>query len=572
MATVPFIIQNMTYRQLMEVGNSYQVPSFQRNYAWGEDEWDDLWKDIIGLTSEEVDQSHFMGFLVLHEQNRAHFTIIDGQQRLTTISIIILSAISILIDMVQKGDNIELNTARRKAIFELYIGNINLKNMNVSAKLTLNIFNNFYYQNYMIELGELPSIGLNESEILMRQAFFWFKRQLETFCDKDTDKGAGLVALVDIVVSRLFFSAVTVSSDSNAFELFETLNARGIRLSATDLLKNYLYSCIGGESMESPAALRDLETKWYQIASCLGEDSFAEFLRIFWNSQSKIVRKNALFKTLSREIRGQRKAFDLLKKLDCAAPVYAALRSPSDILWTPRERTALREIELMDTAAPLSFLLTCHKVFYESGRQMFTRIVEAIAGIAFRCEIVGNTAFNEQERVYNEVALKILAQEYTSEKQILNALKALYPDDELFRMSFSKKSIPTITNKSKRIVRYILFRIEKQRSNISYDVFNEKYTIEHIFPVNPSEGWSVAEFRQLRPMVFRLGNMTLLEAASNRALGNSSYKQKREAYKTSVFQTTRAIAEHYGEWNADILSTRQEHMADIAAQIWKVRF
>ena len=76
----------------------------------------------------------------------------------------------------------------------------------------------------------------------------------------------------------------------------------------------------------------------------------------------------------------------------------------------------------------------------------------------------------------------------------------------------------------------------------------------------------------MQRMVFRLGNMTLLEAASNRAVGNSSYEQKREVYKTSVFQTTRAIAEYYGEWSAATINKRQKHMAEIAVKIWKVRF
>ena len=129
-----------------------------------------------------------------------------------------------------------------------------------------------------------------------------------------------------------------------------------------------------------------------------------------------------------------------------------------------------------------------------------------------------------------------------------------------------------MTSKSKKLVRYILFKLEKHRSNIAFEPFNEQYTIEHIFPVNPSEGWTVAEFRQMQRMVFRLGNMTLLEATSNRALGNSSYEQKREAYKKSVFQTTRAIAEYYGEWSADTINKRQKHMAEIAVKIWKVRF
>ena len=572
MATVPFMIQNMTYRHLMEAGNTYRVPPFQRNYAWGEDEWDDLWQDIIGLPLDDAEQSHFMGFLVLHAQESRHFSIIDGQQRLTTLSILILSAISLLRDMANNGENTELNTQRGKLFFDSYIGNISSKTMAVSAKLTLNQYNNIYYKNYLAALDDLPNIGRNESEMLMRQAFFWFKGQLQAFCAKGTDRGAHIADIVDAVADKLFFSSVTVSSDSNAFVLFETLNARGVRLSATDLLKNYLYSCIGGDDTDSTVALRDLETTWLQITSCLGESSFADFLRIFWNSCNRIVRKNALFKTLSREIRDPRKAFVLLKNLDLAAPVYAALRSPHDIRWNSREEAALEALQIFDNAAPLSLLLTCYKVFFSSSRQTFTKIIEAVAVIAFRSSIVSNMAFNEQERVYNDTALKILAQEYTSEKQIINALKPLYPDDELFRFSFSGKSIPTLTSKSKKLVRYILFKLEKHRSNIAFEPFNEHYTIEHIFPVNPAEGWSPAEFRQMQRMVFRLGNMTLLEATSNRALGNFSYEQKREAYKKSVFQTTRAIAEYYGEWSVDTINIRQKHMAEIAVKIWKVRF
>ena len=572
MATVPFMIQNMTYRHLMEAGNTYRVPPFQRNYAWGEEEWDDLWQDIVGLPLDDAEQSHFMGFLVLHAQESRHFSIIDGQQRLTTLSILILSAISLLRDMASNGENTELNTQRGKFFLDSYIGNINLVTLNVSTKLTLNPNTNFYYQHYLAALEDLPSVGRNESEILMRQAFLWFKGQLEAFCAKDKDRGAHIAALVDTVVSRLFFTTVTVSNESDAFALFESLNARGALLSAEALLKNRLFSSIASEYMESPPALQDLEMRWYQIASCVGEGNFGEFLRIFWNSQHKIVRKNALFTTLSREARDPRKAFVLLKDLGSAAPQYAALRTPSDIVWNPREKAALREIEILDSTAPLSLLLTCHKVFFSSSRQTFTRIVEAAAGIAFRSSIAGNTTFNEQERFYNDICLKILAQEYTSEQQILDALKALYPEDDLFRLSFSRKSINTVPPKSRELVRYILFRIEEQQSIISCDPFTPKYTIEHIFPVTPEDGWSPAEFRQMQRMVFRLGNMTLLEAASNRAVGNSSYEQKREVYKTSVFQTTRVIAEYYGEWCADTIGKRQKHMADIAVQIWKVRF
>ena len=181
MATVPFKFRNMTFRQVMEPGCFYKVPLFQRSYAWGENEWDALWQDILSLPLDDTAQSHFMGLLVLYAQDRAHFTIFDGQQRLTTIGILILSAISLLRDMASNGENTELNTQRGKFFLDSYIGNINLVTLNVSTKLTLNPNTNFYYQHYLAALEDLPSVGRNESEILMRQAFLWFMGQLEAF-------------------------------------------------------------------------------------------------------------------------------------------------------------------------------------------------------------------------------------------------------------------------------------------------------------------------------------------------------------------------------------------------------
>lgn len=88
MAAANFNTQNDTYRKLMGNGLIYRVPRFQRDYSWGEEEWDDLWQDILGTVKEGGETAHYMGYLVLQSHDNKIFEIIDGRQRLTTLSII----------------------------------------------------------------------------------------------------------------------------------------------------------------------------------------------------------------------------------------------------------------------------------------------------------------------------------------------------------------------------------------------------------------------------------------------------------------------------------------------------
>ena len=107
MATMNFNTTNSTFRQLLGNGLSYRVPPFQRDYSWTEDEWDDLWQDIIGLFETDGEPAHYMGYLVLQSSDSKRFDIIDGQQRITTISVMILAALGHLQELVATGFDAE---------------------------------------------------------------------------------------------------------------------------------------------------------------------------------------------------------------------------------------------------------------------------------------------------------------------------------------------------------------------------------------------------------------------------------------------------------------------------------
>jgi hypothetical protein len=571
MATMNFNTTNSTFRQLLGNGLGYKVPPFQRDYSWTEDEWDDLWQDILGLFEEGGESSHYMGYLVLQSSDHKQFDIIDGQQRITTISVMILAGLGHLKDLVASQMDPENNAKRREQLQNSYIGYLDPVSLVPRSKLELNRHNNRFYQTYLVPLEKLPQRGLNASEHQLRKAFNWFKERIRGQAGLTPESGRKLAGFIDTLVDKLFFTVITVTDELNAFKVFETLNARGVRLSATDLLKNYLFSVISTQDTHE-TELKALEERWERIVGLLGSESFPEFLRVFWNSRNKLVRKSDLFKTIRKRITARDQAFELLRDLDQSAAVYAGLRDPQDAQWNQQEKSALEQLLMFNVRQPLAMLMACHARFFESDRTAFTRILRSIAVVSFRYNVICNLQTHEQERLYNDVAWNVTGGSLSRPNEVVAALREVYPDDSQLKAAFSEKEFRTTNSRNKKVVRYILFEIERQRSGQDFDFESATYNLEHILPENPSEAWAHIEEAKQDRLIYRIGNMTPLEASRNRDLGNGDYASKRAVYAQSSFQVTKAVAEHYEVWDETKMEARQKQLANVAAGIWKIEF
>lgn len=561
-----FNTSNNTFRQLMANGLNYRVPKFQRDYSWGLDECDDLWQDIVAFFGEDLEPAHYMGYMVLQSADNRSFDIIDGQQRMTALSLLILAAVAHLVDLAPPDDPNDPQQRRAEQLRSNYIGYLDPVSLISRSKLTLNRHNDRFYQNYLVPLERLPQKGLNASEDLMRRAFIWFKEHIKERCGSD---GESVARFVDVAVDKLFFTIVTVTDELNAFKVFETLNALGVRLSATDLLKNYLFSVVSrGYPHESE--IDSLEDRWEGIVGLLGSESFPEFLRVFWNSRNRLVRKADLFKVIRNAISDRSKVFGLIRDMDRSARVYAALRSPEDDDWTARERASLGQLQMFNVRQPLALLLAAFERFGEEDRVGFGRFLHAVAVLSFRYNVICSRQSNEQEVVYNQIAQGISAGRIHATAAAISELRPAYPSDPEFRAAFADKVLRTASSRNKKILRYMLFRLEAHVSGQSYEYESAKYGIEHVLPENPGEGWEQFNDHQREASTYRLGNMTLLATSDNRNLGNVGYAEKRPAYQASNFAITRGLAEDYDSWTVEEIRTRQAWMAKQATSIWRI--
>ena len=425
---------------------------------------------------------------------------------MTTLSLLMLAAISHLNDLAAPGDQRDPQYRRGQQLRGNYIGYLDPVSLVPHSKLILNRHNESFYQNYLVPLEKLPQRGLNASEHLLRRAFLWFKQRIK---DRSGDDGQSVARFVDGAVDKLFFTVITVTDELNAFKVFETLNARGVRLSVTDLLKNYLFSVVS-HSGAHQSEIKTLEDRWEGIVGLLGSESFPEFLRVFWNSRNKLVRKADLFKVIRDEIRDRAKAFELIRDMDRNARVYAALRDPQDASWTDEERDNLAQLQMFNVRQPMALLLTAFDRFTDTNRRGFIRLLRAIAAVSFRYNVICSRQSNEQEVVYNNIALELSSRRINDVADAIARLRPVYPDDQEFRAAFTDKSLRTTSSRNNKVVRFILFRLEAQLSGQSLDFESAKYGIEHILPENPGDGWDQFDDQQQEASTYRLGNLTIL--------------------------------------------------------------
>jgi uncharacterized protein with ParB-like and HNH nuclease domain len=557
MSNINFTPAKDTLKTILGNGKYYFVPKFQRNYSWESEQCEDLWLDIMDLWNDN--DQHYMGNMVFKSvaDSTEEFEIIDGQQRITTLSLLIHAIVQYLIDNneVDLAENIkkEYLVRRRPGSSEYN-----------TTKLKLNEVNNSFYIRLNASKTGLSSKSENESNKLLLNAYSFFYRKIEEeFKLKDVKK---IDEFLNYFSTNLIFIHITSDTDDKVYSIFETLNSRGLPLSSVDLIKNYIFGIADDEQTRS---------YWDNIVNTLDSDLFP-FIRHYLNIKNgdgSVIRVKNTFKLFKKNYRTPEQILNFLIDANLYAPFYSALSDQYSEIWKDfDDKTVTKNIAELSLFRATQFKLIALSIYiYQPS--LFTQIIKIISNITFRYSTICGKNPNSLETIYSKIAYSLAKGDITNISEIKQSLRDVYISDDEFVATFEEKDLIYSNRKQKKLISYILWQIECQLKNkqLSYDLIDSSSTIEHILPENPDDSWSFDQ-NKINSSKKRLGNFTLLESSKNKDASNSPFEIKRNIYSESVYEITKLIPKKYTNWTFDELISRQKDLAKYAKTVWRVDF
>jgi uncharacterized protein with ParB-like and HNH nuclease domain len=564
-----------TIEQLFTADAVFTVPSYQRSYAWGSDEIEDLWEDLTGSASRS--NEYFLGTIVLRHTGGASYEIIDGQQRLASLSMV-FSAIRSLFRTTAD--------TREDQIFLGFLGARGFeRDAQARPKLVMNRINNDTFVENVVDSKPLDAVEkalsvktLNESNRLLLQAYKFF---LEQVAATATSKGAAgfekyIVGLIDRLRSALKFITIPVASAEDANIFFESLNARGKELAISDLVKNRLF-------YEGQSSIKRAEGLWADMENDLAQRPVPEFLRHYWIAKQTDeahtnIREKNLYRAIAAHVDGNSsQTFKLLTDLKKSARDYASISDYS--LW-PDDPAYGDEFEGLIKALRLFRLTQCNPLLLNSIQKFkpsdIAKLFRIVANFAFRYFIIGNQSSGNLERESAKLAKGIRDGKIKSASEVGEALLQINPD-RMFRANFTQASIKP---SSARMARYLLAGITNHLSSSSSPTGAERVTdpngrgvtLEHVLPQSIGPAWASAFTTGVdpKPYVDRIGNLTLLLRKPNSEAADKSFADKRKfALDHSELAINKQFA-RYKKWGDTEIEQRQEELAKAALQVWKL--
>lgn len=535
-----------------------KVPVHQRSYAWKADQVTDYWNDLEQAVATQQDE-YFLGSIVLTQpRDDERHTVIDGQQRLATTTILLREIHNLL---AERGD---ADTAAE--IQRDFIASKDRRSLVSTPHLILNAEDASFFKDAVIDgSGDAPPSLLPSHDKIM-QARAFFREKLAAYAPAALAEARDrLLAWVDYLERNAIVIVVDVADESDAFLIFETLNYRGVPLTVADLLKNYLFGQAG-------AHLDTVQRSWAAAVSTLeasgDPDLFVTFLRHFWISENGLVRERDLFRSLKSKIRTADQVQTFALKLESAARNYAALRNPDHEAWSELGLEARADVETLmrlriEQNRPL--LLSAMDKF--AARDL-KALLRAVVSWTVRGLVVGGIGAGTTESAYANAAVGVRNGSVSTVAELFELLREIVPSDTRFRASLGPYSPPT-----NKLARYLLLALErreqgKDEPELVPNEDEEKVNLEHVFPRNPqAEDWPAFDGADPSEWAQRLGNLVLLQKSKNTRLGNKSFELKRAVLAASELRLTRTVGE-VEDWRPDAIEMRQSALAELALEVW----
>ena len=548
------------------------VPEYQREYSWKREQLEAFWEDLVGPKAN----SNFSGTVLLLNTDTARKEIVDGQQRATTTTILlsVLRDVASTVGSLGIAQNIQENDIQCKDPDTFMLNEYRLK-----TSLSSRAFFEANIQRFPTE----PSVPVTREEKRIMDAYNYFSAQIEEHLDSETQADQALMR-IRAKVRELTVVCIEVFNDEAKFDIFESVNARGLSLSPADLIKNHLLS------KTPPSEQSSTNQRWIEFSAKSEEVGLdlTDVLRYDWNGQNGFVGKSALFQSLKSSISSSELAVQYINRVELAVESIEILRTRDEkeiynsLGWQQKHKhTFLKSLELINMLGVKQHFALFMSIYRERDK-IPGGIAARISDVSC-CFCVAHFGLmqgpgNRVERLFSRLARGIRnaceGEESTRPKK-LNQILADVENEFAKRWPSSDELIAKLsditydgTSHSKSIIRVLLAGIEMSRTGQSEISINwPRVNIEHIQPQNPSDPEVKAKFEQY---VHSVGNLVLLQDRINKIVGNKPPNEKAPKLMESQFLITREVAKEimaHG-WSPEQIKTRSAGLVEAGLSLY----
>ena len=574
------------YNLFIDGNFQFKVPDNQRHFAWGKPQIEQLWNDLKETVENSFDDNylmlpdahidpHFFGAIYLTmDQHHNKQNISDGQQRLTSCTILL----KLFLQYAQPLEQSKLNgisrritdCVERSKYGEPYEPRLELDQSinDFFREFILLPDNDSDRQHYL----DISSPSYKESYNRIIECYTFLKEECDKeFSDELLQENADrysnkLLAYLRSLQDLFIVLRIKVRKENTMYVIFETLNQRGLDLSESDLIKNLFFKY----NRASGAFIKE---KWDSISENIESEDLTSYIRFHHNSNNDyIVNPKNLFKRINLLLESNSNHSGYLNNLESESKWFGFITSKGTAFWDDETHNSLINILNKLSISHSLPLLLAAAVKYGNDKPTFKQISKAIEAFCFRFFTIGSNKVEDLERQINELSLGLRngdTADVCIQKMQRKSTDAVFKDD------FAKAMI-----KSNDLAFYILYQMEKRKGMASGVIpygHSANQHVEHIMPKKPSNNWpGLSDDPLYSKYVYRLGNLLVLERDINQKIKNKDYNYKvsntdNKDYNHSALYYPKKVATDYTTWDFKKIDERQIEMANEALTVWAIQ-
>lgn len=531
------------------------IPVYQRMYSWDIKQCLQLWEDIYKIGQSQNINAHFIGSIVfvlndIYQIGHNELLVIDGQQRLTTITLLLIALRNVLEDkeeILGKFSKVKIN-------------NLYLINQDEYGDKKYKLLLSHADKDSLLSLIDTDKRKPNNASLRIDENFAFFEKKVsENRCDLETIcKG----------IEKLMIVSISLGGRDNPQLIFESMNSTGKNLTQTDLIRNYILM-----DLDSKKQNKMYEKYWHAMELAFPQDKletyFNGFVRHYLTLKTQevtnISRVYEVFKNYQQENKMDIEYLlqDLQKYCDYFCYIALKKEQDKDLKKAFESFLSLKT----DTAYPMLLELYNDYVNNDLSKQDFICILSLIESYIFRRSVCGidNKGLNRIFAVFLKNVNKEKYLESVQAQFLLFQHTKIFPNDNLFRESFIRKDFYGFA-----LRKYAFYKLEnferKEKVNI------DEYTIEHIMPQNKNPSWQKdlgENYKNIHEKYLHtIGNLTL--TGYNSEYGDKSFSEKRDmkgGFKESPLRLNESL-KNLESWNETEILKRANALVDLSLKIW----